>query len=159
MVIWLTGESGVGKTTIANLLALRIQLEWGADVTVLDGDELRTWLSRDLGFSREDRIENVRRAIDLAGLVVQNGRIAIVSMISPHEGVRHVAKDFLGAIIVRVRCSLAVRASRDPKGLYAKNTNFGEYEESESYDIVIDTESQPPSAVVESLLLSLSRNR
>jgi adenylyl-sulfate kinase len=118
--LWLTGMSGAGKTTISSLLE-----EWlrqhGARVERLDGDEVRKHLSQGLGFSREDRDENVRRIGYVARLLSRNGVIAIVAAISPYRAVREELRAAIGAFVeVHVDCPMDVLIARDAKGLYAK---------------------------------------
>lgn len=120
LTIWLTGLSGAGKSTLAALLTDRLR-EQGQAVEWLDGDELRRTLGRGLGFSREDRFENIRRAVYLAGLLNRHGVITIVSVISPYAEMRSYARQALpGFVEVYVDCPLPVCEARDVKGLYAK---------------------------------------
>ncbi|MBM3773587.1 MAG: adenylyl-sulfate kinase [Acidobacteria bacterium] len=118
--LWLTGMSGAGKSTIAALLASRLRAR-GARVEVLDGDQVRTYLSRGLGFSREDRDENIRRIGYVCELLSRNGVVAIAAAISPYrqarEQVRARIPDF---VEVYVECPLEVLAQRDVKGLYKR---------------------------------------
>jgi adenylylsulfate kinase len=122
--VWLTGLSGAGKTTIAQELAGRLKAE-GHPVQVLDGDELRAALSAGLGFSKEDRDTNVRRIGYVAELLAAHGVTVLVPVIAPYEvsrtavRERHVAHD-IPYLEVHVATPVEVCASRDPKGLYAK---------------------------------------
>ncbi|KAF3884888.1 MULTISPECIES: adenylyl-sulfate kinase [Nostocales] len=118
--IWLTGLSGAGKTTIGQAVARELQFQ-GYRVTALDGDVMRQTLYRDLGFSRSDRQENIRRIGSLARTLTSQGEVVVVSTISPYrvqrDAMRHSIKDF---IEVYVNAPLAVCEQRDVKGLYKK---------------------------------------
>lgn len=119
---WLTGLSGAGKTTVA-IHALNRMARLGYLAIHLDGDDLRTGLNRDLGFTRADRQENVRRIAEVAKLLVDAGLIVIVSAISPYRMDREAAREHIGAhrcFEVFVDTSLEVCRQRDPKGLYAR---------------------------------------
>jgi 3'-phosphoadenosine 5'-phosphosulfate synthase len=119
-VIWLTGLSGAGKSTIADRLEQEL-VALGRIVTVLDGDEVRTHLSKGLGFSKEDRDTNIGRIGYVAGLVARSGGVAITAAISPYSEVRDaIRKKTPNFVEVYVRCSLDELVRRDVKGLYAK---------------------------------------
>jgi len=121
-VIWLTGLSGAGKTTIARGLETALR-ENGSAVCVLDGDCLRRGLCSDLGFSPEDRQENIRRVGEVARLFAEAGLICIVALISPYRQERDRARAIMGAagfLEVHVNAPLEVCEQRDPKGLYAR---------------------------------------
>jgi len=118
--IWFTGMSGSGKSTLARLLERRLR-ELGAKVEVLDGDEVRTYLSKGLGFSKEDRDENIRRIGYVCELLSRNGVIAIAAAISPYRAVREEVRARIGDFVeVHVECPVEVLARRDVKGLYRK---------------------------------------
>ncbi|TAD79379.1 MAG: adenylyl-sulfate kinase [Oscillatoriales cyanobacterium] len=118
--IWLTGLSGAGKTTIAQALAETLRSR-GLPVEVLDGDLVRQYLSKGLGFSKEDRDENIRRIGFVAQLLARNGVYTIVSAISPYREVRREVRSMIERFVeVYVNAPLAVCESRDVKGLYAK---------------------------------------
>jgi bifunctional enzyme CysN/CysC len=120
--IWLTGLSGSGKSTIANLLAKRLHAR-GAHAYVLDGDNLRMGLNVDLGFTPEDRAENVRRVSEVAKLMVDAGLIVITALVSPFEADRQRARSIFDDgdfIEVFVDTPVDICISRDPKGLYKK---------------------------------------
>ena len=120
--VWLTGLSGAGKTSIALALAQTLKAQ-GQAVTVLDGDQLRHGLNRDLGFTPEDRHENIRRTAEVARLMNGAGLTVIAAFISPSRADRAMAADIIGAahfIEVHVSTPLAVCEARDPKGLYEK---------------------------------------
>jgi len=120
--IWLTGLSASGKSTIANLLEERLHAA-GQHTYLLDGDNVRHGLNRDLGFSDIDRVENIRRVAEVARLMVDAGLIVLVSFISPFRADRRIARGLFrqGEFVeVFVDASLAECERRDPKGLYAK---------------------------------------
>lgn len=120
--LWFTGLSGSGKSTIANFLERRLNAE-GFHTFILDGDNIRHGLNRDLGFTEEDRVENIRRVAEVAKLMVEAGLIVIVSFISPYRAERELARSLFSGdefIEVYVDTPLAVCEERDPKGLYAK---------------------------------------
>jgi bifunctional enzyme CysN/CysC len=148
-VIWMTGLSGSGKSTIANALEMRL-FSCGIHSYVLDGDNLRLGLNKDLGFTRQDRAENVRRAAEVAHTLYDAGLVTLVALVSPFGEDRDQAKslfpegDFLE---VWVRTPLEICAERDPKGLYKKAaegelpnlTGVGqEYEAPERADLILD---------------------
>lgn len=149
-IIWLTGLSGSGKSTIANAAAREL-FEQGYQVTVLDGDNVRHGLNKDLGFSDDDRKENIRRIGEVAKLFVEQGTIVITAFISPFQEDRHIVRQLVedGEFHeVFVKCDLNVCEERDPKGLYKKARN-GEipfftgidspYEEPATPELILDT--------------------
>ena len=151
-VIWMYGLSGSGKSTLANLLERRLHGD-GRLVKVLDGDNIRSGLNRNLGFSDEDRLENIRRVSEVAKLFAECGVITITSFITPNNELRRLAREIVGdadLLEVYVKASFETCRVRDPKGLYAK-VAAGEvkqftgkdsaFEEPESPDLVIDTEA------------------
>jgi len=161
--VWFTGLSGAGKSTIANLLEQRLVNE-GKHTYLLDGDNLRHGLNRDLGFSIDDRIENIRRAAEVARLMVDAGLIVLVSFISPLRAERSFARSLFDAnefLEVFVDATLAECEKRDSKGLYAKARN-GElknftgldspYEAPDSPDIHLQTEHFSPESCIGILL-------
>ena len=118
--LWFTGMSGAGKSTIANLLEQRLR-ELNARMEVLDGDAVRTYLSKGLGFSKEDRDENIRRIGFVCELLSRNGVIAIAAAISPYRAVRDEVRARIANFVeVYVECPVEVLAGRDVKGLYRK---------------------------------------
>lgn len=163
--VWMTGLPGAGKSTLGVLLREKL-VQTGLLVEVLDGDEVRKGLSRDLGLSREDREEHARRVSYVAKVLSRNQVVAVVALISPYRVSRESARETIGRdrfVEVYVRAPLSVCEKRDPKGLYAKArrgeiTNMtgiqDPYEEPLSPDIVIDTERSAPE---ESATLLLSR--
>ena len=120
-VLWLFGLSGSGKSTIADE-AERILHAEGRMTVILDGDNLRTGLNKNLGFSDDDRTENVRRVAETAKLLAGQGVIVFVSVITPLRSHRAMARDIIGADFheIYVKADFATCAARDPKGLYAK---------------------------------------
>ena len=121
-VIWLTGLSGAGKSTIANALEVRLHQD-GYRTFILDGDNVRLGLCKDLGFTDADRLENVRRVTEVCRLMLDAGLVVIVSLISPFRSEREAARELVGAehfVEVFVNTSLAVCEARDAKGLYRK---------------------------------------
>jgi len=123
--VWLTGLSGSGKSTLARRLE-RILFQRGCQVFVLDGDILRRGINHRLGFSRQDRDENIRRAAEIAALFVEAGLIVIGAFITPYEAVRDKIKEIISGenlYEIYLRCPLSVCEKRDPKGLYKKARN------------------------------------
>jgi adenylylsulfate kinase len=120
VVVWFTGLSGAGKTTITNALAPELLAE-GKRVEVLDGDIVRTHLSRGLGFSREDRDLNVARIAFVAHLLARNGVVVLVAAVSPYRAARDAARETIGDFVeVHVAPPLDECVARDTKGLYRK---------------------------------------
>ena len=120
--VWLTGLSGAGKSTIANLLEQRLH-DIGKHTYLLDGDNLRKGLNRDLGFNEADRVENIRRVAEVAKLMVDAGLIVIVGLISPYRSERQTARELFAVgefFEVFVDTPLSECERRDVKGLYAK---------------------------------------
>jgi len=119
-VLWFTGLSGAGKSTVSQLLTERLRAQ-GAKVELLDGDEVREHLSKGLGFSKEDRDENVRRIGYVCELLARNGVIAIAAAISPYRAGREELRARIADFVeVYAECPLEVLAGRDVKGLYRK---------------------------------------
>ena len=118
--ICLTGMSGAGKSTTARLLEKRLR-EAGARVEVLDGDLIRTYLSKGLGYTREDRIENIKRIGFVCELLSRNGVVAIIAAIAPYREARDEMRSRIQNFVeVYVKCPLDVLITRDDKGLYKK---------------------------------------
>ena len=164
-VVWLTGLSGAGKSTIADALEARLH-QRGIGTYVLDGDNIRHGLNRDLGFTEVDRVENIRRVGEVAALMADAGLVVITAFISPFRADRDQLRERLGADFfeVYVQASLETVERRDPKGLYAKARagelpNFtgidSPYEVPESADIVIDTDRASVEDAVDALLTGL----
>lgn len=162
--VWFTGLSGAGKTTIAHQLE-RVLRERGRKVEVLDGDVVRTNLSKGLGFSKEDRDTNIRRIGFVAQLLARNGVVAITAAISPYREIRDEIRAAHDGHFVEVyaKCSLEKLTERDVKGLYAKAIageipNFtgvsDPYEEPLHPEVVVDSEVE---AEAESLAKLVAR--
>lgn len=160
---WFTGLSGSGKSTIANALEVRLHRE-GRHTYLLDGDNLRHGLNKDLGFSEQDRVENLRRVAEVAKLMVDAGLIVIASFISPYAKERQLARNLFDSnefCEVFVDTPLAECERRDVKGLYAK-ARRGEiahftgldspYEPPQTPDIHIQTLSTSVEAAVDQIM-------
>ncbi len=122
-VLWFTGLSGSGKSTVANAVDAVLNGEYQAHTYLLDGDNIRTGLNRDLGFSLEDRTENIRRIGEVARLLHDAGLIVLTAFISPLRADRQAVRDLLGEgnfLEIHVDCPLEECIRRDPKGLYRK---------------------------------------
>ena len=166
-VLWFTGLSGAGKSTIANLLEKRLHA-LGYHTYVLDGDNVRHGLNKDLGFAEADRVENVRRVAEVARLMVDAGLIVFVSFISPFRAERRMARDLFATgefFEVFVDTPLAIAESRDPKGLYQKARrgelqNFtgidSPYEAPEAPEVHIDTTQVSIEEAAESIVRDLA---
>ena len=168
-VVWLYGLSGSGKSTLANALERRLHAE-GALTQILDGDNIRSGLNNNLGFSDEDRTENIRRIAEVAKLFRDAGIVTLASFITPTNSLRQSARDIVGEdfMDVYVRCTFETCAERDVKGLYAKAKSGGvknftgkdsAFEEPDSADLIIDTESQSESESLEILYNAVSELR
>lgn len=163
-VVWLYGLSGSGKSTLAVALERRLHEE-GFATHLLDGDNVRTGLNRDLGFSDADRAENVRRVAEVAKLFAATGVVVIAAFITPQRAHRRLAREIVGAedfLEVFVSASFAVCAARDPKGLYAKAKSGGvaqftgrdsafEPPAPEDGALTLDTEAAPPEVTLAAL--------
>ncbi len=118
--LWFTGLSGAGKSTVANILVERLK-NCGAKVEALDGDVVRTNLSKGLGFSKKDRDENIRRIGFVCNLLARNGVVSIAAAISPYAAIRNEVRTAAENFVeVYVECPLDTLIERDPKGLYKK---------------------------------------
>lgn len=166
--LWFTGLSGSGKSTVANLLEKRLHAE-GRHTYLLDGDNVRHGLCRDLGFTEQDRVENIRRVAEVAKLIVDAGLIAIVSFISPFRAEREFARSLFESgefYEVFVDASIGVCESRDVKGLYKKArqgvlANFtgidSPYEPPQAPEVRLDTVMQSPDECVEQVMAILKK--
>jgi bifunctional enzyme CysN/CysC len=165
-VLWFTGLSGAGKSTIANLVEKKL-LARGRHTYLLDGDNVRHGLNRDLGFTDAERVENIRRVAEVAKLMADAGLIVLVSFISPFRSERRMARELMAEdefIEVFVDAPLALAEQRDVKGLYAKARrgelkNFtgidSPYEAPEAAEIRIDTSALTPEQAADRILDSL----
>jgi len=162
LVVWMTGLSGSGKSTLANA-AERALFGEGRLTVILDGDNLRSGLNSDLGFSDADRAENVRRTAEVANLFAMQGTITLVSLISPKNAFRAAARAICGDRYreVYVRASYEDCARRDPKGLYKKAAQGkvaqftgrdSGFEEPESPDLVLDTTASDPETCARQMI-------
>lgn len=161
-IVWFTGLSGSGKSTVANLLEKRIAAE-GKHTYILDGDNVRHGLNKDLGFTDEDRVENIRRIAEVARLMADAGLIVLVSFISPFKNERKLAREIAGDIEfieAYVNTPIEVCAQRDPKGLYARAKageikNFtgidSPFEAPENPDITLNTADRDPTDLANEL--------
>ncbi len=151
--LWFTGLSGAGKSTLAHIVEQRLRAR-GARVEVLDGDVVRTHLSKGLGFSKEDRDTNIQRIGFVCNLLSRNGVIAIAAAISPYRETRDAVRSQIDRFVeVYVRCPLQALVERDVKGLYRKAlageipefTGVSDpYEEPLAPEVIVDTVGQTP---------------
>ena len=165
-IVWFTGLSGSGKSTVANLIEKRLTSE-GRHAYILDGDNVRHGLNKDLGFTDEARVENIRRVAEVARLMADAGLIVLVSFISPFRNERRLAREVAGDVKfseVFVNTPLEVCEARDPKGLYAKARrgeirNFtgisSPYEAPENADVVLHGALQDPVQMAEDLYVRI----
>jgi len=162
--VWLTGVSGAGKSTAARALERRL-LDAGSRVEVLDGDVIRSHLCKDLGFSKEDRDENIRRIGFVCELLSRNGVATIVAAISPYRKARMEVRSRVSHFVeVHMTCPLGVLVERDPKGLY-KKAMAGElphftgvsdpYEPPDAAEVTIDSSTETPEQSVERIYAAL----
>ena len=167
-VVWLTGLPASGKTTIARRVSEYLQ-SGGFRVEILDGDEVRRWLSPEAGFSREDRERHLRRVAYVSRLLARNGVAVLASFVSPYRNVREEARKIIESeslkfIEVYVKCSLEECIRRDPKGLYRKALK-GEikdmtgiqdpYEEPLNPEVIVDSENEKPDLCAEKIISKL----
>jgi bifunctional enzyme CysN/CysC len=167
LVLWFTGLSGSGKSTVAKLVEEALHRA-GRHTYSLDGDNLRHGLNRDLGFTPQDRVENIRRVGEVAKLMVDAGLIVLASFISPYRADRQMVRDLLAPgefVEIFMNTPLAVCAARDTKGLYAKAmrgeipnfTGIGSpYETPEAPDLVLDGTEEDPGVLARQVLDHIS---
>ena len=166
--LWFTGLSGAGKSTITDILEKKFK-EFGFNVEVLDGDIVRTHLSKGLGFSKEDRDTNIRRIGYVASLLSRNGVITITAAISPYRDIRNEVREMHENFVeVYAKCPLEVVEKRDVKGLY-KKARSGEipqftgvsdpYEEPQDPEITVETDSGTPEDRANQILNWLKENK
>jgi adenylyl-sulfate kinase len=164
LTLWFTGMSGSGKTTLARAVEAILR-DRGLKVEVLDGDVVRTNLSKGLGFSKEDRDTNIKRIGFVCNLLARNGVVAIGAAISPYREVRDSIRQDIGRFVeVYCQCPLDVLVERDVKGLYKKALageikNFtgvsDPYEEPLHAEVVVNTDSETPQFSVVKILTKL----
>jgi bifunctional enzyme CysN/CysC len=165
-ILWFTGLSGAGKSTIANLVEKRLHAD-GRQTYLLDGDNVRHGLNKDLGFTNEDRVENIRRVAEVAKLMVDAGLIVLGSFISPFRSERRMARALVESgefFEVHVDTSLAAAEARDVKGLYKKARrgelkNFtgidSPYEPPETPEVHLDTALLSPEEAASQVISRL----
>jgi adenylyl-sulfate kinase len=164
--LWFTGMSGAGKSTISRLMELKLR-QFGARVEVLDGDVVRTHLSKGLGFSKEDRDENVRRIGFVCELLARNGVIAVAAAISPYRSIRDEVRSRIPNFVeVFVECPVEVLAERDVKGLYRRAlageipqfTGISDpYEPPLTPEVIVNSSRETPEESVEKIWATLER--
>ncbi len=170
VVLWFTGLSGAGKSTVAHALEERLHM-MGASTSVLDGDNVRHGLCGDLGFSIADRTENIRRVGEVVKLFLDAGVISLTAFISPLRNDRRQVRQLVGDadfVEIYCKCSLETCEARDVKGLY-KKARAGEikeftgisspYEEPEEPEVVVDTDTQDIDESVDQLINYLRKRR
>jgi len=159
-----TGLSGAGKTTLAKA-TFKALSEKGIEVEIIDGDQYRKTLCADLGFSRADREENIRRLAAVANKLNTSGKIVLISAINPFESIRNLLKENMGAKIIWIKCSIHVLIKRDTKGLYKramlpdshpdKITNLTGindiYEDPQNADLILNTASDSINSCADNL--------
>jgi adenylyl-sulfate kinase len=167
-ILWFTGLSGAGKSTLANAVEQRLH-ELGLRTYLLDGDNVRHGLCKDLGFTDADRVENIRRIGEVARLMADAGLVVLTAFISPFRADRAMVRELMedGEFVeIHVDAPLDVCETRDPKGLYAKAragviSNFtgidSPYEPPEDAEIIVDTSKMSVDECVEELLAYLKR--
>jgi len=167
-VLWFTGLSASGKSTVADAVAEKL-IKRGLKIERLDGDIVRKSLTKDLGFSKEDRDENIQRVSFVAKLLSRNGVGVIASFISPYREVRkRIREETTNFVEVFVKCPLEVCEKRDPKGMY-KKARAGEiknftgiddpYEEPENPELVLNTDKETVEESVEKVITKLEELR
>ncbi|MEX2516350.1 MAG: adenylyl-sulfate kinase [Gammaproteobacteria bacterium] len=167
-ILWFTGLSGAGKSTIAHALEDRLHKQ-GARTYVLDGDNVRRGLCKDLGFSEADRTENIRRIGEVSRLMMEAGIITLTAFISPFRSDRQIARSLVAPgdfIEIYCKASLETCEERDPKGLYKKARSglipeftgiSSPYEEPHAPEITVDTQTQSVEQCVDTILAWLQQ--
>ncbi len=166
--LWFTGLSGAGKSTIANILEKNFR-ESGLKIEILDGDIVRTHLSKGLGFSKEDRDTNIRRIGYVASLLSRNGVITITAAISPYRVIRDEVRNMHDNFVeIYAKCPLEIVEKRDVKGLY-KKARSGEipqftgisdpYEEPLNPELTVETDKEKPEDSANKILTWLKENK
>jgi len=170
VVLWFTGLSGSGKSTIANSVAYELH-KMGKLAYVLDGDNIRHGLNKNLGFSPEDRDENIRRICEVSKLFADAGLITCTAFISPYKKMRNFCREIIGSkrfFEIYCKAKLITCEKRDPKGLYKKVRDgkvkeftgiSAPYEEPENPDIIIDTDKYDIKESVEIIINKLSKEK
>jgi len=166
VVLWFTGLSGSGKSTIANEVAYKLH-SIGKLTYILDGDNIRHGLNKDLGFSPEDRNENIRRISEVANLFADAGFVTITAFISPYRKYRNFCRELLGPgrfIEIYAKASLETCENRDTKGLYKKAREGiikdftginAPYEEPENPELIVDTDEETVEESAEKVMKKL----
>ena len=166
VVLWFTGLSGSGKSTVANEVAYKLQT-MGRLTYVLDGDNIRHGLNKNLGFSPEDRNENIRRISEVANLFADAGAIAITAFISPYRKYRNFCRELVGEgrfVEIFCKASLETCEKRDTKGLYKKAREGiikdftginAPYEEPETPELIVDTDIETVEESAEKVMRKL----
>jgi adenylylsulfate kinase len=169
VILWFTGLSGAGKSTLAHAVEQALFQQYGCSTFVFDGDNVRHGLCADLGFSPEDRAENIRRIGEMSKLFLEAGVIALTAFISPFRTDRDRVRNLVAPddfIEIYCRCPVQICEQRDVKGLYAKARaglipNFtgisSPYEAPENPELVVDTGTQPLADSVEQVLALLRK--
>jgi len=166
-IVWFTGRPASGKSTLAAALRPALEVRW--PVEILDGDEVRRWLSDELGFSRTDRDRNIARIAQVACRLARNGVAVLVAAVSPYAAARAAARALAEsqAILffeIFVSAPLALLAERDPKGMYQRAlagqiSNFtglsDPYEEPERPDLIVHTDTEPVAASADRVVAGL----
>ena len=167
-ILWFTGLSGAGKSTIANIVERKLAKQ-GRHTYLLDGDNVRHGLNKDLGFTDADRVENIRRIGEVAGLMVDSGLIVLTAFISPFRSERQLARNLVDDdefLEVYVETPLSLAEERDPKGLYKKARrgelkNFtgidSPYEPPETPEILVNTASNTAEQAAERVIVELRK--
>jgi bifunctional enzyme CysN/CysC len=167
-ILWFTGLSGAGKSTIANLVEVKLHAR-GVHTALLDGDNVRHGLNKDLGFTAADRVENIRRVGEVARLMTDAGLIVLCSFISPFRAERRLVRDTASEgefIEIFVDTPLETAIARDPKGLYRRALageikNFTgvdqPYEAPEAPELVLDSAAETPEALADRVIAELER--